>query len=163
MAMTTVYLALGSNVGDSRRHIQQAAGLLGEVLRSLKQAPVYSSKAVGYTDQPDFLNTAVSGQTDLEPEVLLEQIKNIENQVGRTPTFHHGPREIDIDIIFYGDKILETEALTIPHPDFRERDFVLQPVCDLNSSLIDPVTKQTAGQLLASIKTSQKSLIRQVD
>jgi 2-amino-4-hydroxy-6-hydroxymethyldihydropteridine diphosphokinase len=163
MAMTTVYLALGSNVGDSRRHIQQAIGLLGKVLRNLKQAPVYSSKAVGYTDQPDFLNTAVSGQTDLEPEALLEQVKNIENQVGRTPTFHHGPREIDIDIIFYGDKILETEALTVPHPDFRERDFVLQPVCDLNSSLIDPVTKQTAGQLLANIRTDQKPLIRQVD
>jgi 2-amino-4-hydroxy-6-hydroxymethyldihydropteridine diphosphokinase len=163
MAMTTVYLALGSNVGDSRRYIQQAAGLLGEVLQNLKQAPVYSSKAVGYTDQPDFLNTAVSGQTDLEPAALLEQVKNIENQVGRTPTFRHGPREIDIDIIFYGDKILEAEALTIPHPDFRERDFVLQPVCDLNSSLIDPVTKQTAGQLLANIQTDQKSLIRQVD
>jgi 2-amino-4-hydroxy-6-hydroxymethyldihydropteridine diphosphokinase len=161
--MTTVYLALGSNVGDSRQYIKQAVRLLGVVLQNVKQGPVYASKAVGYTDQPDFLNTALSGQTDLKPEILLDRIKNIEQQVGRVPTFHNGPREIDIDIIFYGDKTLESDKLTIPHPAFRQRDFVLQPLCDLDPSLIDPVTKQTVGNLLADINAGQKSLIKQVD
>jgi 2-amino-4-hydroxy-6-hydroxymethyldihydropteridine diphosphokinase len=137
--------------------------LLGRILQNLKQAPVYSSKAVGYTDQPDFLNTAVRGQTDLEPEALLARIKNIERQVGRTPTFHHGPREIDIDIIFYGERVIENPRLTIPHPAFKERDFVLQPLSDLDPSLADPVTKQSVGSLLANIPGGQKSLIERVD
>jgi len=163
MAMTMVYLALGSNVGDSRQHIKQAAELLATVLRDMKQAPVYLSKAVGYADQPDFFNTAVRGLTELEPAALLEQIKDIERQVGRTPTFLHGPREIDIDIIFYGDTLLETDELAIPHPGFRDRDFVLRPLLDLEPSLTDPRTGQTVASLLAKINSSQKSLIRQVD
>ncbi|HZL08315.1 MAG TPA: 2-amino-4-hydroxy-6-hydroxymethyldihydropteridine diphosphokinase [Candidatus Dormibacteraeota bacterium] len=163
MAMTMIYLALGSNVGDSRQHIKQVADLLAAVLRDMKQAPVYLSKAVGYTDQPDFFNTAVSGLTELKPATLLEQIKDIEQQVGRTPTFLHGPREIDIDIIFYGDTVLETDELTIPHPGFRDRDFVLRPLLDLEPSLTDPQTGQTVASLLAKINSSQKSLIRQVD
>jgi len=161
--MTMVYLALGSNVGDSRQHINQAAGLLSTVLRDMKQAPVYLSKAVGYTDQPDFFNTAVSGLTDLKPAGLLAKIKDIESQVGRTPTFPHGPREIDIDIILYGNTVLETDKLALPHPGFRDRDFVLRPLLDLEPSLTDPETGQTIGSLLAKINSNQKSLIRQVD
>jgi 2-amino-4-hydroxy-6-hydroxymethyldihydropteridine diphosphokinase len=163
MAMTMVYLALGSNVGDSRQHIKQAVALLAAILDDMKQAPVYLSKAIGYTDQSDFLNTAVSGLTDLEPAALLQQVKATEQQIGRTPTFPHGPREIDIDIIFYGDTVLETDELALPHPGFRDRDFVLRPLLDLEPSLTDPATGQTVASLLASINSSQTSLVRQVD
>ncbi len=161
--MATVYLALGSNVGDSRQHIKQAAELLAAVLDGMEQAPVYASKATGYADQPDFLNTAVSGETSLEPAALLDRIKAVERQVGRTPTFRHGPREIDIDIIMYGDTILETDKLAIPHPDFRERDFVLRPLADLNPGLVDPVSGQTVSRLLAAVGPEHQAVTGQVD
>jgi 2-amino-4-hydroxy-6-hydroxymethyldihydropteridine diphosphokinase len=158
-----VYLALGSNVGDSPANIAQAIKLLGTSLKQIKQAPTYISKAVGYTDQPNFLNTAVSGQTDLSPEALMEFIENVERQVGRTASFHWGPREIDIDIIFYGDLVLKTEKLIIPHPYLRDRDFVLQPLNDLDPQMIEPVSKQTIQSLLAKISPQQKSIIKRVD
>lgn len=161
--MTSVYLALGSNVGDSAGHIRQAITLLSDVLGDIRQAPVYVSKAVGYTDQPDFLNTAVGGQTALEPEELLLAVKKIERQVGRRASFHWGPREIDIDIILYGDRALNSEKLVVPHPNFRERDFVLKPLNDLDPSLTDPVSHKTVADLLAQLGPEQQSIVRQVD
>lgn len=157
--MTIVYLGLGSNIGSSRDYIETAVSRLSEVLRDIKRAPFYQSKAVGYTDQPDFLNTAVSGQTDLEPAALLDRVKSIEQEVGRTASFHWGPRQIDIDIIFYGNKVMKTDSLTLPHPRFRERDFVLKPLNDLNPSLTDPVSGQSVEQLLAKLKPEQKAII----
>lgn len=161
--MITVYLALGSNVGETRGHIEQAIKLLSDILSDIKQAPLYVTKAVGYTNQADFLNTAISGQTSLGPEELLSSIKELEQQLGRVERFRWGPREIDIDIILYGDQVLEAKNLTLPHPAFRERDFVLRPLADLNPSLIDPVTGQTISQLLARLGANQKSIITRVD
>jgi 2-amino-4-hydroxy-6-hydroxymethyldihydropteridine diphosphokinase len=160
--VTTVYLALGSNVGDSQANIAQAIKLLGASVKQIKQASLYVSKAVGYTDQPDFLNTAASGQTSLSPEALLEFVKNVEGQVGRTASFHWGPREIDIDIISYGDTMLETKNLTIPHREFRKRDFVLQPLNDLDPALVDPVSGQTIKQLLDRFSDTL-SILRKLD
>lgn len=157
--MTSVYLALGSNVGDPAARIARAIELLGTSIQGLRKAPIYRSKAVGYTDQPDFLNTAVSGRTDLPPPDLLAFIKSVENKVGRTQTFRHGPREIDIDLIFYGDLRLETPALTVPHPAFRDRDFVLRPLADLDPDLKDPVSGRTVSGLLAAIDRSDRSII----
>lgn len=156
--MTTVYLALGSNVGDPAAHIRRAVELLGASVHDIRQAPVYRSKAVGHTDQADFLNTAVSGQTDLAPPELLAFLKEVEAKVGRTPTFHWGPREIDIDIIFYGGLRLETPELVIPHPAFRGRDFVLRPLCDLDPDLKDPVTGRTVSEMLDSVGDADRSI-----
>ena len=161
--MTEVYLSLGSNVGDSRQHIAKAFELLGKHLQNLKQAPLYRSKAVGYTDQPDFLNTAVSGQTMLEPLELFHGVKAIEQQIGRTKTFRWGPREIDIDIIFYGDTVLDSSELTIPHARFRERAFVLQPIHDLNPALIDADSGQTVEQLLKALPAEAMAGLHRVD
>lgn len=161
--MTTVYLAIGSNVGDSRAHIEQAIDLLAGKLHDLRSAPLYASKAIGYTDQADFLNTAVCGRTDLSPTDLLVWLKSLEQRVGRTASFRWGPREIDIDIIFYGDQVIDNERLTVPHPAFRERDFVLQPLSDLNPSLTDPVTGQTVSELLDGLEPERRSLVGRVD
>lgn len=161
--MTTVYLALGSNIGDSQKNLYTAVQLLKTLLQDLRQAPVYRSKAIGYTDQPDFFNTVVSGQTDLSPQELLKKVKKIEQNIGRTPTFRWGPREIDIDIIFYGSQTLKGSGLIIPHPNFAERDFVLKPLSDLDPDLIDPISDQTVGQLLKNLPENQKSLLKQVD
>lgn len=161
--MTTVYLGLGSNIGDSRANITQAIQLLGTVVQKIKQAPFYTSKAVGYTDQPDFINTAISGRTGLSPEELLEFIGQVEQQVGRTASFRWGPREIDIDIIFYGNRVLATDSLVIPHPRLRDRDFVLRPLNDLDPGMIDPASGQTVQQLLNKIGPSQRSILEKVD
>jgi 2-amino-4-hydroxy-6-hydroxymethyldihydropteridine diphosphokinase len=161
--MATIYLALGSNVGDCRKQIEQAIGLLGSGVNNIRRAPLYRSRAVGYTDQPDFLNTALAGQTDLSPEALLKLTQTVERQVGRQKRFRWGPREIDIDIILYGDLVRTTKALTLPHPLFRERDFVLRPLCDLNPGLRDPVSGETVSQLLARIAPSDESILESVD
>lgn len=161
--MATIYLALGSNVGDSKDHIQQAVKLLELSVQNIQQAPVYKSKAVGYTDQPDFLNTALQGQTTLSPEDLLALIKTIEEKLGRQNRFRWGPREIDIDIIFYDNQVSESPNLTLPHPEFRSRDFVLQPLYDLNPGMTDPVSDQTITQLLDKIPLADKSILQKVD
>ena len=161
--MATIYLALGSNVGNSKGYIEQAIELLGASVNNIQRAHLYSSKAVGYTYQADFLNTAVSGQTGLSPEALLAFVKQIEQEVGRVERFRWGPREIDIDIIFYDDLKLESPELTIPHPAFRNRDFVLRPLKDLNPLMVDPVTGQTIAQLLDKITPDNKSVLDKVD
>jgi 2-amino-4-hydroxy-6-hydroxymethyldihydropteridine diphosphokinase len=159
MRMTTVYLALGANVGDTAANIEQAVSLLAEKIAGIEQAPVYASKAVGYTDQPDFLNTALRGQTELPPLELLKFIKEVEQRVGRVERFRWGPREIDIDIIFYGDQVFEDDGLAIPHPSFRERDFVLKPLCDLEPDLIDPVSRLTVRKLLAGLPAGDGNIL----
>lgn len=136
--MARVYLALGSNVGNGDAHFDEAIKMMSEKLDDIRQAPRYSSKAYGVTDQPDFLNSAIEATTVLSPQDLLTFVKDIEMRVGRIWRYRWGPREIDIDIIFYGDEIVDEPNLHIPHIGFAERDFVLKPICDLNPSLVDP-------------------------
>lgn len=157
--MTIVYLALGANVGDARGNITRAIKLLGGKLHDIKSAPVYQTKAVGYTDQPDFLNTAVSASTDMEPEELLKFIKSIEGKIGRVWRFRWGPREIDIDIIFYDDQVFKSQLLEIPHPRFRARDFVLKPLADLNPKAVDPVTGKTVRKLLEELPDGSDNIL----
>lgn len=161
--MTPVYLALGSNVGDARAEIAQAIELLSAELQSVQCAPLYTSRAVGYTDQDDFINTALSAETSLSPLDLLHFIKQIEQQVGRVERFRWGPREIDIDIIFFGSQRFETPELTIPHPRFSERDFVLQPLADLAPELVDPVSGQTVTELLEQLGDNEHAILQKVD
>jgi 2-amino-4-hydroxy-6-hydroxymethyldihydropteridine diphosphokinase len=161
--MTTVYLALGSNVGDSRAYIEQAVELLGEKLLRIERAPLYRSKAVGYTDQADFINTALKADTELSPRELLAFIKEVEQRLGRQERFRWGPREIDIDIILFGRVIHEVRGLTVPHPLFRERDFVLVPLNDIAPEARDPVTNRTPGELLARLDDNLRTALQKVD
>jgi 2-amino-4-hydroxy-6-hydroxymethyldihydropteridine diphosphokinase len=161
--MSRVYLALGSNVGNKLAYIQKAIQLLGTSISDIKEAPLYASEAMGYTDQADFLNTAISGQTVLSPEALLAFNHGVEQEVGRTPSFKWGPRQIDIDIIFYDNLIKTTAKLTLPHPLFRERDFVLKPLLDLSPELEDPLTRQPLSKLLNELGDHQRSDLKLVD
>lgn len=156
VVMANIYLALGSNVGDSKEYIEQAIKLLSEKIDSIVRAPLYISKAVGYEDQADFVNTAVSGVSDMSPEELLAFVKGIEQAVGRIERFRNGPREIDIDIIFYDDLIMDDPALTIPHSRFAERDFVLRPLCDLAPDFVDPRSRRTLTILMSELPESQQ-------
>ncbi len=156
--MVEVYLALGSNVGDKVAFIESAKKLLSKKIFDLRSAKFYNSKAVGYTNQADFTNTAICGNTILTPNELLKFIKNTEFNVGRTKSFRWGPREIDIDIIFYGDLMLSKEDLTIPHPRFAERDFVLLPLSELNPNILDPISGQKVSQILQKLPNSKYSI-----
>lgn len=157
--MAIVYLALGSNVGIGNRQLNQAITLLRDKLTRIRYAPQYASKAVGYTDQPDFLNTVIKAETTMQPSELLEFTQQVEQTIGRIRRFRWGPREIDVDIIFYDDLVLETPELTIPHPRFAERDFVLKPLCDLNPDLIDPISHKSVQELYGQLPESNLSII----
>lgn len=138
-------------MGDSQAILARATELLGAKIQHVERAPLYRSKAFGYTDQPDFINTVVRGETSLDVHKLLSFVKQIEQELGRVERFRWGPREIDIDIIFYGHEQIESADITVPHPGLRERSFVLQPLCDLAPEWVDPASGQTVEQLLAAL------------
>jgi 2-amino-4-hydroxy-6-hydroxymethyldihydropteridine diphosphokinase len=156
--MAEIFLALGSNVGDGDKYFDQAINLLSEKLSNILQAPRYKSKAVGFTDQADFTNSAIYGETKLGPQELLKFTQSIEEKVGRIRRFRWGPREIDIDIIFYDNLIINEEDLTIPHPRFAEREFVLKPMFDIAPDFIDPTSKMTVKNLYDNLPEEDKSL-----
>lgn len=156
--MAIIYLALGSNVGIGEKQFDLAIKFLAEKLTNIKESPRYSSKAVGFVDQPDFLNSVIWAQTTLSPPDLLQFTQLAEKSVGRIRRFHWGPREIDIDIIFYDDQIIDKPDLAIPHPRFAEREFVLKPLCDLNPDLIDPVSKKAVRDLYDQLPNSHRSI-----
>jgi len=155
-----IILALGANTGNKFASIQHAIELLEEKIKITKQASVYETKPWGYEDQDFFLNTALVGITKLNPAELLQFIKEVELKVGRQKRFVNGPREIDIDILFYDDLILKTPELTIPHERLHERDFVLVPVIDIEPNLIHPELNKSMTDLLNKISKENLYVIR---
>ena len=148
-----VIIAIGSNMGDRHKYIEEAIRQLdAKAGRVLKRSAVIETKAYGYTDQADFLNLAVSIQTDLTPRQLLVQLHEIEADLDRVRLIRWGPRTIDLDIIFYGDEIIDEEDLHIPHIDMYQRDFVLGPVCEIEPDLKDPRSGRTVRELLEELK-----------
>jgi 2-amino-4-hydroxy-6-hydroxymethyldihydropteridine diphosphokinase len=147
----TVYLGLGSNIGDCQQMLQGAIDRLGSPdLRIKRVSSVYKTEPQARRNQHWFLNAAVEAETDLFPKQLLARIAKIEQQLGRRRMLANGPRTIDIDILFYGSFIVATPELTIPHPRFAERRFVLAPMAELAPELRDPVTRRTMRDLLAA-------------
>lgn len=143
-----VVIALGSNLGDRRENLEDAIRMMNEKAGTVtKRSEILETKAYGYTDQDDFLNMAVLLETALLPYELLDVLHEIENDLARRRTLRWGPRTIDLDIIFYGDLILNDQDLTIPHPDYRNRDFVLTPLLDIVPDFPDPVTGQKVCEI----------------
>lgn len=157
--MEQIFLALGSNVGNGKKNIAQTISLLAEQIRNIQTGKIYVSKPAYYSNQKKFINTAVSGFTTLSPAMLLTFVKTIEKKIGRKVRFANGPREIDIDIIFYGDKILQQSALAIPHPDMQNRDFVLRPLADIAKDYTHPVLKKTIQELLLSLPEEKRFIL----
>lgn len=148
-----MYLSLGSNQGDSPAILDSAVSELGKVLSELRRSRLYRTRPRYVEDQPDFYNLAVGGLCDLEPLELLLATQAIEAAHGRDRSRERvkGPRSLDIDIILYGDRILELPGLTVPHPGLNERAFVLVPLLDLNPSLIHPISRLPLFRLLAEL------------
>jgi 2-amino-4-hydroxy-6-hydroxymethyldihydropteridine diphosphokinase len=147
--LKTVYLSLGSNMGDRAAMLRQAVeSLPGAGVEVVRTSSVYETEPVELRDQNWFLNMAVECRTGLFPLQLLRRLKKIEASLGRKRTVPKGPRTIDIDIVFYGRAVMGTPALEIPHPRFRERRFVLEPLAELAPDLRDPVTRRTVADLL---------------
>ena len=147
--MKTVYLALGSNIGDRESNLRSAIESLTPAgISVLRESPIYETEPVGYTAQRWFLNMVVEAETALFPMQLLTRIGKIERSLGRVRTIPNGPRTIDIDILLYGTAVIRTPRLEIPHPRMHERRFVLAPLADLSPDLRHPGTRKTVRQML---------------
>ena len=156
----TIYIALGTNLGDRSANLDSALASLPPAVIILSSSPVYETPPWGYLRQSSFLNQVVKCETYLTPEDLLDYLKAIEKRLGRKPTFLFGPRTIDLDILFYDDLVLETSSLTIPHPRLEERAFVLVPFADLDSDMIHPVSGKSIRELLESVDISEVELLQ---
>ena len=159
---STIYLALGSNVGDRLANLKATLRALPPEVRILERSGIYETAPWGYTEQEPFLNMAIKAETELAPRELLATLKTIEEQVGRTPTFKNGPREIDIDILFYGNRPYDGKDLTIPHPRLHERAFVLVPLADIAFEHVHPRLKVTIGELLTELPPADLRAIHEV-
>ena len=147
--MEDVYLLLGSNLGDSKKYLSDAVLMIEDQIGPvLNSSSLYQTESWGKTGQPDFINQVVSLRTNLNPRQLLEKILIIETQLGRRRVEKWGSRIIDIDILFYGQQMVEEEDLMIPHPFLHLRRFTLIPLCEINPELYHPVLKENVGDLL---------------
>ena len=149
--MKTIYLGLGSNIGDRRQNLQTAIDQLhSRDLEIRRISSLYETAPVDYRAQPDFLNCVVEAETTLMPRRLLARVRAVERQMGRRRNIPKGPRNIDIDILLHGSSVVQTPELQIPHPRMDTRRFVLQPLTELAPDLRHPVFKRTIKEMLTA-------------
>lgn len=153
-----VYLGLGSNMGNRKDNLNKALDFLSQRLRIEKISSVYDTEPVGNPNQPRFLNLVCRVYTTLAPEELLTLAKGIESKLGRGVGKSDAPRPIDIDILFYGNQVIETPELVIPHPRLVERAFVLVPLAEIAPDLRHPVIGRTINELLQGVTGTQGML-----
>jgi 2-amino-4-hydroxy-6-hydroxymethyldihydropteridine diphosphokinase len=139
---------LGSNVGDRGRNLRAAIEHLAQILQIEAVSSIYETDPVGYADQPRFWNLVLRGQTELSPANLLHKLIDIEKRMGRERTFRNAPRIIDIDILLFGDAVLNEPGLELPHPRMTERAFVLAPLTEIAPDLADPLTGRLYRDML---------------
>ena len=144
-------VALGSNLGDRRAHLDHAADALRRLLSNFKISGYYETAPVGVDGpQPPFLNAAAAGETDLSARELLDRLLAIERERGRERPHPNAARTLDLDLILLGDLVVDEPGLAVPHPRFRGRRFVLEPLAEIAAGLVDPVTGRSIAALLAS-------------
>lgn len=150
--MSEAYIGIGSNLGNRKQNCENAISLLKENrITVLKRSTMLETEPWGIKDQPKFINMAIKIDTILEPEDLLNLLKNIESAVGRTQTFRWGPRIIDLDILLYENLVINAHNVQIPHPGIKDRDFVLNPLAEIAPDKIHPVSRKSIRELLEEL------------
>lgn len=157
--MTLAVLSLGSNLGDSQKILKDAVSDIKSIkgISDFKLSPFYKTKPVGYVDQDDFVNLACSFETTLEPLDLLHNMQALEQKYKRVRLFKNGPRTLDIDLVVYGDLVLNTQELTVPHPRMHERAFVLAPLKDIEPNLTVSTFNTTVQELYEQLDDKEKN------
>ena len=146
-----VAIALGSNVGDRDATLRGAVDALRPDIQGIRLSSFHETEYVGEDPQPAVLNGALAGETSLAPRALLDRLLAIEQTFGRTRPYPGAPRTLDLDLILYGNQLIDQPGLTVPHPRFRERRFVLEPLAEIAPGLRDPVTGRTIAELLGRL------------
>lgn len=152
---TTAYLSLGSNVGNRAHHLRDATARLLHCGRVLSVSSIYETEPVDFTEQPWFLNCALALATTHPPQQLMTELLRIEKDMGRERTQPKGPRTIDIDLLLYGDVILNSAGLTIPHPQMHRRRFVLEPLAEIAPEARHPLLQRSVRELLENLPEGQ--------
>jgi len=150
-----VYLSLGSNLGDRSANLRAAIERLGEAGTIRAVSGFYETEPVEFRDQPWFLNCVVALETSDSPEALLQRALAIEQEMGRLRMKDKGPRSIDIDILLFGDRVVEERGLKIPHPAMHQRRFVLEPLVEIAPEALHPQLRKTARELLADLPAGE--------
>jgi 2-amino-4-hydroxy-6-hydroxymethyldihydropteridine diphosphokinase len=149
------YLSLGSNVGDREAQLRDAVARLSTLGHVVAVSSLYETEPVEFTNQPWFLNCVVAFETSQKPQQLLAAILGIEEEMGRRRVQKKGPRVIDIDIALFGDTVIDSEDLTIPHPEMHHRRFVLEPLAEIAPEVLHPMFHKTIRELLDALPEGQ--------
>lgn len=161
---TSAYLSIGSNKGNKIENLARALNCLRKEekidVEDQGLSGLYRTEPQNFTDQDWFVNGALKIRTLLEPEGLLDRLKAVEHKLDKAgKPFRFGPRIIDLDIIYYGERVMRTERLELPHPRMHERCFVLRPLCDIAVNKVHPVLNKTTGELLKQIETDESQAV----
>ena len=147
-----VFIGLGGNLGDPRTTFGQAIEKMGRIATVTGISSLYRSKPYGFADQPDFLNAVLRASTELQVFPLFANLQAIETELGKTIVRANGPRAIDLDLLFYGDLVVQSDELEVPHPGIPNRDFVLLPLAEIDPDFAHPTLNRSIAELLESLE-----------
>lgn len=158
--MATIYLGLGTNLGDKLGNLTRAIGMLSPDITVNAVSPIYETEPMLVRDQPVFYNLALEGETVFSPHEVLAHLKRIESEMGRVESVRYGPRLIDLDLLFYDDAVVESPGLTVPHAHIAERAFVLAPLADIAPELEHPILRKKVRDILAELPAGDAVAVR---